>query len=244
MSGPLPSGFCGSGVGSSGSRLAGAACTFLVLVVVSSLLLLSITGGQLDGVDGAAGVELGMLAQLGGSVAALALAFAWPVRLPWAGDHAVVRPLLRYALAFPLWLLIAVGTSLIWRALGWPLADQPHLSYFADAEPGLAWVGVLASVCIVGPILEEVIFRGFLLDGLAARHGTRTAVAVSAALFGFVHIGAGTVLLVPISFLGGLFAWLRLRHGGLLAPILAHVAHNSLMVTVVTLVPDLLPSPG
>ncbi|MDA0935028.1 MAG: CPBP family intramembrane metalloprotease, partial [Planctomycetota bacterium] len=80
--------------------------------------------------------------------------------------------------------------------------------------------------------------------GLAARHGVPIAVSVSSVLFGLVHVGAGTVLILPISALGALFAWLRLRHGGLLAPILAHVAHNSLLVTVVTLAPDLLPSPG
>lgn len=243
MSGPSPSGSVAGGAAAR-SGVAAAACTFLALVVTSTVLLFLITGGDV-GPEGSAGnVEAGMLAQLGGSIAALLLALAWPHRLPWRGDGAVLRPLVRYACALPVWLVIAVGTSMIWSALGWPLADQPHLSYFADAEPGLPWLGVMAAVCVVGPVLEELIFRGFLLEGLAARHGVGIAVSVSSVLFGLVHVGAGTVLIVPISALGALFAWLRLRHGGLLAPILAHVAHNSLMVTVVTLVPDLLPSPG
>jgi membrane protease YdiL (CAAX protease family) len=227
------------------SGLAAAACVFLALVVTSSILLLLLTGGELGGpVTGPEQVEVGMLSQLGGSLVALGLACAWPMRLTWKGDGAVLSPLVRYALALPIWLAVAVSASMVWASLGWPLADQPHLSYFADAQPGLAWLGVMVSVCVVGPILEEVIFRGFLFDGLAARHGTRVAVVASALLFGLVHIGAGTVLLLPISALGALFAWLRLRHGGLLAPILAHVAHNSLMVTVVSLVPDLLPTPS
>ncbi|MDA0374994.1 MAG: CPBP family intramembrane metalloprotease [Planctomycetota bacterium] len=243
MSGLFPSGSAAGGAASR-SGVAAAACTFLALVVTSTVLLFLITGGDVDP-DGSAGqVEIGMLAQLGGSIAALLLALAWPHALPWRGDGAVLGPLVRYACALPVWLVIAVGTSLVWSALGWPLADQPHLSYFADAEPGFAWIGVLAAVCVVGPVLEELIFRGFLLEGLAARHGVPIAVSVSSVLFGLVHVGAGTVLILPISALGALFAWLRLRHGGLLAPILAHVAHNSLMVTVVTLAPDLLPSPG
>ncbi|MGA0058800.1 MAG: CPBP family intramembrane glutamic endopeptidase [Planctomycetota bacterium] len=244
MTPPPARGLIDLGLESARGRLLAAASTFLALVVGSSVFLLLLTGGSFDRAAGAEQVELGMLAQLGGSLLAIALACSWPVRLPWSGDRAIVRPLVRYALAFPLWLLIAAGTSLLWRALGWPLADQPHLSYFTDAEPGLAWAGVVASVCVVGPILEEVIFRGFLLEGLAARYGVRAALVVSAILFGLVHLGAGTVLLVPISALGAFFAWLRLAHGGLLAPLLAPVAHNSLMVTVVTFLPDLLPSPG
>lgn len=97
-------------------------------------------------------------------------------------------------------------------------------------------------------VWEEVAFRGVLLAALARALPPVRAVAVSAAVFGVWHvrptIGAvaandladgavGLALLVLAGCLataaaGVLFAWLRLRSGSLLAPVLLHLATNVL----------------
>lgn len=101
-------------------------------------------------------------------------------------------------------------------------------------------------------VFEEVIFRGVLLALLLRRCTTRGAVVASAVIFGCWHLVpaisaadgkqaaaavgtiVGTLAVTTIAGLG--FAWLRLRSGSLAAPILAHVATNSLAYTAATIV--------
>ena len=101
----------------------------------------------------------------------------------------------------------------------------------------------------LGTVLwEETAFRGVLLAALMRVVPPRAAVAVSAALFGIWHIrptlsaatandltdgvpGLVVAVLLGCAFTaaaGVLFACLRLRSGSLLAPVLLHVATNSL----------------
>lgn len=97
-------------------------------------------------------------------------------------------------------------------------------------------------------IWEEVAFRGVLLAALTRLFSVRVAVAASAAVFGIWHIrptlsavsandyvdGAlpvGAVVLLAClgtAAAGVLFTVLRLRSGSLLAPVLLHLATNSL----------------
>jgi membrane protease YdiL (CAAX protease family) len=97
-------------------------------------------------------------------------------------------------------------------------------------------------------VWEEIAFRGVLLAALTRLFSVRVATVASAALFGIWHIrptlsavaandfvdGAvptgGVVLLVCLgtAAAGVLFTVLRLRSGSLLAPVLLHLATNSL----------------
>jgi membrane protease YdiL (CAAX protease family) len=91
-------------------------------------------------------------------------------------------------------------------------------------------------------LLEEVLFRGVLLALALRRWSVRTAMLVTAALFGLWHVvpaaetahggllaivGAtfGTVAITTLA--GLLLAWMRLRANSILAPVLAHIATNS-----------------
>jgi membrane protease YdiL (CAAX protease family) len=113
-----------------------------------------------------------------------------------------------------------------------------------NADSAARQVLVPLLVIPLGTVLfEETIFRGVLLAVLLARYPRRTAILGSAAAFGLWHlvpavsaadgastiaaIGtvAGTIAVTTVA--GVLFAWLRMRSGSLLAPILAHVATNS-----------------
>jgi CAAX protease family protein len=101
----------------------------------------------------------------------------------------------------------------------------------------------------VGTVLwEEVAFRGVLLAGLLRLLPRAHAVAASAAVFGIWHVrptlaalAANDVVRGPVrrggvvvlaclgtAAAGALFAWLRLRTGSLAAPVLLHLATNSL----------------
>ena len=109
-------------------------------------------------------------------------------------------------------------------------------------------------------VLEETLFRGVLLGMGLRRWSTAWAVAFSSVLFGLWHVlpafglsanpataglagsgGGGRALTVVFAVLstaavGALWCWLRLRSRSLLAPMLVHLASNSLGYLVAWLV--------
>jgi len=106
---------------------------------------------------------------------------------------------------------------------------------------------VLVHVPFGNVLWEELAFRGVLLAAFTRVVSVRWAVAASSALFGLWHIRptvsglaandlvngpliAVAVLLTCLAtaVAGGVFSWLRLRSGSLLAPALLHLATNSL----------------
>jgi membrane protease YdiL (CAAX protease family) len=80
-------------------------------------------------------------------------------------------------------------------------------------------------IVVIGPVVEEVVFRGVLLQRFAHKWGARTAIAVSSLLFGLGHadvVGAGLF--------GVVMAVLYVRTGALWIPIACHVLSNALAV--------------
>lgn len=81
----------------------------------------------------------------------------------------------------------------------------------------------------VGPMIEELMFRGVLLSALLGRYSTGTSVALCAMLFGVMHL-AGLdfqwYALPSLMLLAAALCWLRLQSGSLWPPILAHGLFN------------------
>ena len=85
--------------------------------------------------------------------------------------------------------------------------------------------GVLFTIGVVAPIVEELLFRGVILDGLQIRYNLKIAVIVSSLLFGVTHLLPHAV--VNAFLLGFFFAWIKLKTGSLRLCILAHALYNS-----------------
>jgi membrane protease YdiL (CAAX protease family) len=82
-------------------------------------------------------------------------------------------------------------------------------------------------VCVAAPILEEMIFRGFVYSGLRRRAGVTGAVLTSAVLFGLVHMNPAALL--PITLIGIVLAVLYERNLSLVPSIICHALHNTLV---------------
>lgn len=88
-------------------------------------------------------------------------------------------------------------------------------------------------VVSIGPLVEELLFRGVLLSALLRRMPTGGAVAVTALLFAAVHLPDLNYLwyAVPnLALLAVVLAWLRLSSGSLWPSVLAHGVNNLLAV--------------
>ncbi len=95
---------------------------------------------------------------------------------------------------------------------------------------GGGFVLTLLSVGVIGPIFEEILFRGLIFGELRKITKVRAALVIQALLFGVYHMnlvqGAYAVLL------GLLIGFVYYRSNSFIAPVLMHVTINSLAVIV------------
>jgi uncharacterized protein len=94
----------------------------------------------------------------------------------------------------------------------------------------LAVIG--AAFATANAAVEELLFRGAILQQLRYTFGVWPAVATQAAAFGFFHLHGYPYGLIGVALAtayGLLLGAIRLRSNGLLAPWLAHVAADSLI---------------
>jgi len=89
--------------------------------------------------------------------------------------------------------------------------------------------GVLAFMFFFGmlaaPVVEELLFRGFLQTAVRTTFGKLKAILISGFLFALIHLNAHVFLQIFI--LGLLLAYLFEKTGALIAPITVHVCHNT-----------------
>src|SRR5204863_736062 len=93
---------------------------------------------------------------------------------------------------------------------------------------------LVAVVVFLGPVAEEVLFRGFLLPRLAAQLGSRWALWASSLLFASLHFYYGINSLL-ILYYGLILGWARMRSGRLASPILLHILINGVVMAVLLL---------
>lgn len=93
----------------------------------------------------------------------------------------------------------------------------------------LPWCILL--ICVQPAIVEELFFRQIALGASLEVMSVKSAVMISSLLFAMAHLG--NPLSMPyLAVLGAMLAWLRLKSGGLLLPMIFHFAHNLIVVTV------------
>ncbi len=132
------------------------------------------------------------------------------------------------------------GVTFLWpwvmEQFGRTVADQDVALGFLDLEGAPLAVAVVLGVLVI-PLIEELLFRGFLLPVLVRYLGTAAGLVGTSLLFGILH---GVDYLVPIACLALLLGWVQLRTGRLAAACAVHVLHNGVQVALLVLLPDIL----
>ena len=114
-----------------------------------------------------------------------------------------------------------LGLHLLSNALDRPVTDLVGQIPVDTLEPAM-----FLYACVLGPVAEELLFRGIVLRTLAP-FGRKLAIVVSALLFGLFH---GNLLQMPYAFVLGLVLGYSALQYRLVWPILLHVGNNFLFV--------------
>lgn len=137
-------------------------------------------------------------------------------------------------LAVLLGVALEVVSGLVDSAIGGPLKGV-MLNTFAPDAFSWWWLAVMILFgVILGPITEEILFRGVLYTWLRDKWGVATGVVVSSLAFGAMHVEPAWIVLA--SLLGAAFALLYQVSRSIWPPIVMHVVHNGTAIVLVALV--------
>ena len=133
--------------------------------------------------------------------------------------------------------LVGLGVGVFTQLVLLPLLYFPFRSLFDDDElsapaeeltkgiDGAGLVAMAIGVIVVAPIVEEIFFRGLLLDTMRCRWGTAAAVAASSLFFGATHFQP--LQFAGLTLAGLVFAAAVVRTGRLGTAIAVHAGFNA-----------------
>jgi membrane protease YdiL (CAAX protease family) len=167
------------------------------------------------------------------AISILWVAVTGPKALPYFAE-----PESRHGFAGKTWLeavglcvLLLVGSAAFDTAFPWfyhqlagvDLAEQSIIPLLKSELPSQILAMVL-SVGLFYPVIEEILYRGFLHDWLSRKLPLGVAVVLGSSIFGFVH---GVDHAMQTAMFGIACVWLRLRYQSLIPSMLLHALSNT-----------------
>jgi membrane protease YdiL (CAAX protease family) len=212
----------------------------VVVVLVSSPLGLSagvllVVGTAIGQYVGFGGLALGYLRRRG---------FTWEqvrsyvgVRIPSLREIGVV---VAGYLAIVVLLVIVAGIASMFL----PEPAENEATGVAADNPGIVPGMVLMMFLVVGP-MEELLFRGIIQNRIRERLDAIPAIVIASAIFATVHVVALAgdpsgmlvtvfILFFPATVFGAVYEYT----GNVVVPALLHAIHNSVIVSLIFLSPD------
>jgi membrane protease YdiL (CAAX protease family) len=125
----------------------------------------------------------------------------------------------------PLLTFIFFCVVYIAKALNYTPEPEPIYELVFEEKRRSLLIIISFLVSIIGPVAEEIFFRGFLYGALRKRLNMLWAVSLSALFFSFLH--TNVIGFVPILMLGMFLAYLREKTGSLIPSITVHIIHNT-----------------
>jgi membrane protease YdiL (CAAX protease family) len=148
-------------------------------------------------------------------------AWQFGLRRPGVGWRSAVGLILLLLVAF-------IVLSELWSAAAHP-SEEKVLETLGSNEGTALLIASAALTCVVAPICEEFLFRGYIFTSLRNWRGTLPAAIVTGLLFGGVHFGSAPALdLVPLAALGFGLCVLYRYSGSLYPCMIAHSLNNCL----------------
>jgi hypothetical protein len=130
--------------------------------------------------------------------------------------------------------ILGIGLGLMILSMGLNLVSSLVLSQFnlqaqmdfvaLFQELSSPWLLLVGGI-VVAPVVEELVFRGFVFAGLRERYGWWKAGLISAGIFAVIHLQPLAVIQILV--LGMIFAYLYHRSGSIWPAVIMHVLTNA-----------------
>src|SRR5882762_5837573 len=132
-----------------------------------------------------------------------------------------------FAFGFACMAALLIAFDVLTYATGRDVVPPFMFESYKTAQASGSLVLFAIAVVIIGPVTEEIVFRGFLFRGLSASFlgvgGTLIATSVAWAL---MHLQYPWLIIAQIFLIGLLLGWLRWASGSTLLTISLHVLAN------------------
>jgi uncharacterized protein len=102
--------------------------------------------------------------------------------------------------------------------------QSSYLTLFGNNPWGI--VSLILTALVIAPLIEEILFRGYLLENLKVNWGTKSALFVSAAFFALFHFQLGSFFFLYL--LGLLLGWIYLKSNSIWPCVIFHIVNNGL----------------
>ena len=141
---------------------------------------------------------------------------------------------LKWKWRYPVYLLLAYGVSylsgIVFSFLTPATSNQMALNELTEMTGRQELLYLLLISCLLGPITEELVYRGVLMNTFLKDSPWYGDVLLSACVFGYVHVSDG---ITPLAFFtyasgGAIVAFLYRKTHSLYYPILLHIMINIL----------------
>lgn len=148
-------------------------------------------------------------------------AWQFGLRPPGVGWRSATARLVLLLLAF-------LALSVAWAAAFNPKPEKLLEQLGANETTSLLLLSA-GLTCVIAPMCEELLFRGYMFTALRNWHGTWPAAVITGLVFGGVHAGSAPALdLAPLAALGFGLCLLYRYTGSLYPCMAAHSLNNSL----------------
>lgn len=143
-----------------------------------------------------------------------------------------------YIFILPVLILALILSVVLLEKIGYSAPPERVFDIFFEEKRNNVVLFLTVFVAILGPIIEEIFFRGFLYSAVKKRFGMILGLLLSSFLFSALHANIAGFL--PIMILGILMAFLYEVTGSLVTSISVHILHNSIIVYFVFFIKELL----
>jgi len=145
----------------------------------------------------------------------------------------IALAILSYIAFLPILILLLLIVVMVAAIFNYQPPQQAMFKLFFQEKRLWFLIYSTTIVVLLGPVVEEVFFRGFAYNALKKRWGVPRAMALTAVVFAALH---GTLVgFLPIAALGFLLVYMYEKTGSLIPSITIHILHNGLMISLLFL---------
>lgn len=141
--------------------------------------------------------------------------------------------ILGYSSVIPFTVLALIISIMVSTNLGFESKGNPLLLVYFLPDIPFKLGYLLIFISVIGPICEEIFFRGFLYKTLRSKFNVRWGIFLNSIIFSFLHLTPAGFL--PIFVLSIMLSYIYEKTGSLIAPVALHIMHNS-MISVFLLI--------